>query len=42
MNLLTKWPVNRGENNENTLTQVYLGKGDHDCLLEIIFTVINE
>ena len=27
---------------KNTLTQVYLGKGDHDCLIEIIFTVINE
>lgn len=42
MNLLKMLPVNRGENNKNTLTQVYLGKGDHGCLIEITFIVVNE
>lgn len=42
MNLLTMLPVNRGENNKNTLTQVYLSKGDHGCLIEITFIVVNE
>lgn len=27
---------------KNALTQVYLGKSDRGCLIEIIFTVINE
>ena len=37
MNLLTEVKTIK-----NTLTQVYLGKGDRGCLIEIIFTVINE